>query len=69
LSVFHKEVQQFKEKEKKNYPGIVKLEKISNKITLIRDTMIKCKDESEKTKLRNKITKLNKLYEKIKYAS
>ena len=31
--------------------------------------MIKCKDESEKTKLRNKITKLNKLYEKIKYAS
>ncbi len=27
---------------------------------------MKCKEESEKTKLRNKITKLNKLYEKIK---
>lgn len=69
FSVFHKEVQRFKKKEKKNYQGIVKLEKISNKIDLIRNTMMKCKDESEKTKLRNKITKLNKLYEKIKYAS
>jgi hypothetical protein len=28
--------------------------------------MMKCKDESEKTKLRNKITKLNKSYDKIK---
>jgi hypothetical protein len=69
LSVFHKEVQRFKEKEKKIYPGSVKLEKIANKIDLIRNTIMKCKDESEKTKLRNKITKLNKSYETIKYAS
>jgi hypothetical protein len=66
LSAFHKEIQRFKEKEKQIYPVSVKLEKISNEIDLIRDTMIKCKDESEKTKLRNKITRLNKLYDKIK---
>ncbi len=66
LSAFHKEIQRFKEKEKQIYPVSVKLEKISNEIDIIRDSMMKCKDESEKTKLRNKITKLNKSYDKIK---
>jgi hypothetical protein len=66
LSAFHKEIQRFKEKEKQIYPVSAKLEKISNEIDIIRDSMMKCKDESEKTKLRNKITKLNKSYDKIK---
>lgn len=66
FSFFHKEKKRLQEKELKIYPIMKKLTKIYKDKGLIRNTMMQCKDESEKKKLQNKIDRLDKIYNKIK---
>jgi hypothetical protein len=65
FSFFDKEKKRFTEKLEKIYPELAKLTKIMNDIDLIRLTLSKCKDESEIKKLKYKINRLNKMYDKI----
>ena len=65
FSFFDKEKKRIKEKQEKVYPQLVKLTKIMNDKDLISATLSKCKDESERKKLKYKINRLNKMYDKI----